>query len=80
MQIFKVFKCILKVVKYCSEVKKKHFNKYLVITKKDEDFEISNKIRYVVVFMLTMMLKKEITAMSTESIEPLSIEIAISKP
>ena len=29
--------------------------------------------------MLTMMLKKEITAMSTESIEPLSIEIAISK-
>ena len=44
MQIFKVFKCILKVVNYCIEVKKKHFNKYLVITKKDEDFEISKKI------------------------------------
>ena len=44
--------------KYCSDVMKKHFNKELVMTKKDnEDFENSTKCWTVIMIILMVMLK-----------------------
>ena len=49
---------MVKERKCCSDVMKKHFNKELVMTKKDnEDFENSTKNEFVIIFMLMVMLK-----------------------
>ena len=39
---FKFFKAILKEYQYCEKVKKKHFNKNLIISEEEEQFQSSN--------------------------------------
>ena len=44
--------------KYCSDVMKKHFNKKLVMTKKDnQDFKNSADARFVITIVFMAMLK-----------------------
>ena len=66
--------------KYCSDKEKKHFNKELVMTKKDGvEFETLLNVEYVIMLMLMMMLKQEIIVTSLENIEDLHTEIVISR-
>ena len=61
---------------------KKHFNKEVVITKKDnEDFKSCTKEllkSFVMMIMLKVMLKQEIIVISLVNIEVLHIDIVIS--
>ena len=60
---------MIKQGKYCSNVMKKHFNKELVMTKKDmEILRASLIVGFVVMIILIMMLKYKIIVVALENI------------
>ena len=60
---------MIKQGKYCSNVIKKHFNKELVMTKKDmEILRTSLIVGFVVMTILIMMLKYKIIVVALENI------------
>ena len=66
---------MIKESKYRSDVMEKHFNKELVMTKEDdEDFEILVNVGFVTIFMLRVILKYEVMAISMEKVEALHKE------
>ena len=70
--VYNVFNSMIKESKYVNEVMKKHFNKELVMTKKDnEDFENLLNVGFAVMIILMLMLNSEIIVISLENIETL---------
>ena len=48
---------MIKESEYCSDVMKKHFNKELVMTKKDKILRTQLNVGFVIMIILMMMLK-----------------------
>ena len=78
--VYNFINSIVEESKYCSDVRKKHFNKELVTTR--NIIEIIKTILnagFMTVIMLMVMLKKEIIVMSLENIKDLHMETAMSR-
>ena len=71
---------MIKESKYCTDIKKGHFNKDFVMSKEDdEDFEKTLlNFGFLIMLMFKVVSKQEIIIISLENIEVLCIEIVIS--
>ena len=66
--------------KYCTDIRKKDFNRELVMTKMImKILKTLRSVGFVIMFMLMVILKQEIIVISVEDKEVLQIEIVMPK-
>ena len=78
--VYNFINSMIEESKYCTDIRKKDFNRELVMTKMImKILKTLRSVGFVIMFMLMVILKQEIIVISVEDKEVLQIEIVMPK-